>query len=197
MLSCHHVRIQFGGSRWIQRHTHRLTSNNATPLLCRTPSIRVQHSTVPRRFASSSTAGAARTKPWNSLTVAFAALVGIACVATAGSLLSRVDDAAGNSKRYASSAEIRKAIDELKLALPGEVVTDPSLLKTYGSSANSYHPASPHAVAVRVQSTEDVVKVVNVAKKYRIPVVPYSGATSLEGHYSGVRVQYYFTNVYS
>lgn len=40
---------------------------------------------------------------------------------------------------------------------------------------------------VRPRSTEDVVKVVDVARQYRIPVVPYSGATSLEGHFSGVR----------
>jgi len=39
---------------------------------------------------------------------------------------------------------------------------------------------------VRPKSTEDVVKIVNIAKKYRVPIVPYSGATSLEGHFSGV-----------
>ena len=37
-----------------------------------------------------------------------------------------------------------------------------------------------------VEIKEDVVKVVNIARKYRIPIVAYSGATSLEGHYSGV-----------
>ncbi|KAH9934931.1 FAD-linked oxidase-like protein [Fomitopsis serialis] len=46
-------------------------------------------------------------------------------------------------------------------------------------------PTSPHSVAVRPQSTEDVVKIVNIARKYRVPIVPYSGATSLEGHFSG------------
>ena len=39
---------------------------------------------------------------------------------------------------------------------------------------------------VRPKSTEDVVKVINIARKYRVPIVPYSGATSLEGHFSGV-----------
>ena len=37
-------------------------------------------------------------------------------------------------------------------------------------------------------STLDVVNVVKIAHKYRVPIVPYSGATSLEGHFSGVRV---------
>lgn len=50
-----------------------------------------------------------------------------------------------------------------------------------------YHPTSPHSIIVRVTSTEDVVKVVNIARKYRISVTPYSGATSLEGHFGGVR----------
>jgi FAD binding domain-containing protein len=36
-------------------------------------------------------------------------------------------------------------------------------------------------------STEDVVKTVNVARKYRMPIIPYSGGTSLEGHFAGVR----------
>jgi D-lactate dehydrogenase (cytochrome) len=36
-------------------------------------------------------------------------------------------------------------------------------------------------------STEDVVKIVNVARKYRMPIIPYSGGTSLEGHFAGVR----------
>ena len=38
------------------------------------------------------------------------------------------------------------------------------------------------------QSTEDVVKIVKIANQYRMPVIPYSGATSLEGHYRAVRL---------
>lgn len=37
------------------------------------------------------------------------------------------------------------------------------------------------------ESTDDVVKIVKIAIKYRMPVVPYSGATSLEGHFRAVR----------
>lgn len=36
-------------------------------------------------------------------------------------------------------------------------------------------------------STEDVVKIVNVARKHRMPIIPYSGGTSVEGHFAGVR----------
>ncbi|KAF8163177.1 FAD-linked oxidase-like protein [Crassisporium funariophilum] len=96
----------------------------------------------------------------------------------------------GNSKsssQYASPEELVLAIKELRMALPSPkaVTTDVDSLKTYGSSEHSYHPASPHAVIVRPTSTEDVVKVVNIARQYRVPITPYSGATSLEGHFSG------------
>ena len=102
---------------------------------------------------------------------------------------SAVSPLGGSSKRkYATPDEVQKAIAELREALPGQgaVSTNPDALATYGSSPNSYHPESPHSVVVHVTSTEDVVKVVNIARKYRVPIVAYSGATSLEGHFSGV-----------
>lgn len=43
-----------------------------------------------------------------------------------------------------------------------------------------------HSVVVYPESTEDVVKVVKIATKYRVPITAYSGATSLEGHCRGV-----------
>lgn len=90
--------------------------------------------------------------------------------------------------KYASHEELQLAIQELQAALdgPGATILDPKVLKAYGSSENSYHPESPHSVVVRAENTEDVVTVVNIARKYRVPIVPYSGATSLEGHFSGV-----------
>jgi D-lactate dehydrogenase (cytochrome) len=90
---------------------------------------------------------------------------------------------------YASPEELQLAIQELRKTFPGEhvVETDSETLRFYGSSENSYHPTSPHSVVVRMHSTEDVVKVVNLSRKYRVPLTAYSGATSLEGHFSGVR----------
>ncbi|KAI0029461.1 FAD-linked oxidase-like protein [Vararia minispora EC-137] len=89
-------------------------------------------------------------------------------------------------KPYASPEECTQAIDELRAALgAAKVLTNPTLLKMYGHSDNSYHPTSPHAVVVKPASTEDVVKIVNVARRWRMPITAYSGATSLEGHFSG------------
>lgn len=88
---------------------------------------------------------------------------------------------------YASQREVRLAIDELRKAFPGinAVTTHPDALKAYGFSENSYHPASPHSVVVRPKTTEDVVKIVNISRKFMLPITAYSGATSLEGHTSG------------
>lgn len=44
-------------------------------------------------------------------------------------------------------------------------------------------------MVVYPNSTEDVVKIVNISRKYRMPVVAYSGATSLEGQYRAVSDQ--------
>jgi hypothetical protein len=89
---------------------------------------------------------------------------------------------------YASPKELQLAIQELQDGFLGKttIQTDSETLRLYGSSENSYHPASPHSVVVHVRSTDDVVKVVNISRKYRVPLTAYSGATSLEGHFSGV-----------
>ncbi|KIK95032.1 hypothetical protein PAXRUDRAFT_141634 [Paxillus rubicundulus Ve08.2h10] len=103
------------------------------------------------------------------------------------SLLSSLDTPAPLSSSYGTTEDIKKAIEELRHALPGEhrVQTNRDTLVLHGSSENSYHPSSPHSVVVQVKSTEDVVKVVNISRKYKVPIVPYSGATSLEGHFNG------------
>ena len=43
-----------------------------------------------------------------------------------------------------------------------------------------------HSVVVYPENTDDVVEIVKIANKYRMPIVPYAGATSLEGQYRGV-----------
>lgn len=87
---------------------------------------------------------------------------------------------------YGTPQDVKKAIKELRQTFPqSRVSTDPDVLHLHGSSENSYHPSSPHSVVVQASSTEDVVKVVNISRKYRVPIIPYSGATSLEGHFNG------------
>ena len=125
--------------------------------------------------------------------VLFATLGGLAGVVIASTLSPTkaselVQGKPSFKHRYASPSEAQKAIEELKGIFQdkGRVLTDQETLETYGYSPNSYHHAAPHSVVVRVLSTEDVVKVVKVARKWRMPITAYSGGTSLEGHFGGV-----------
>ncbi|GJE86790.1 D-lactate dehydrogenase cytochrome oxidoreductase [Phanerochaete sordida] len=166
----------------------------APSLAANTATRRITPRLAGRRFAStSSSSGPQASAGSNVMLRGVLAGVGLSLAAVLVSyrlgLISIAGETAAASPnlRYASKEEVQKAVEELRVAFPDKntVSTDPDALKTYGSSPNSYHPESPHAAVIHVMSTEDVVKVVNIARKYRIPVVAYSGATSLEGHFSG------------
>ncbi|KAK1215299.1 D-lactate ferricytochrome c oxidoreductase [Marasmius sp. AFHP31] len=88
--------------------------------------------------------------------------------------------------KYGTADDFVKAVGELRETLSDSsdaVSTDPEDLRIHGFSENDYHPGSSHTVVVYPLSTEDVVKIVKIATKYRMPITPYSGATSLEGHF--------------
>ncbi|QRV75424.1 FAD-binding domain-containing protein [Ceratobasidium sp. AG-Ba] len=88
---------------------------------------------------------------------------------------------------YGSDEDFRRGIAELRAHFtePGTFSIDPDDLYDHGFSLNSYHHGAPHSVVVYPQNTDDVVWVMKVASRYKIPVVPYSGGTSLEGNFSG------------
>ncbi|KAF8824809.1 hypothetical protein HHX47_DHR7000628 [Lentinula edodes] len=93
---------------------------------------------------------------------------------------------------YGSPEDFGKAIEELKRTFPGEdiVSTDPEDVYNHGFSVNDYHPGISHSVVVYPSTTEDVVKIVKIATKYRMPITAYSGATSLEGQFRGVKIHF-------
>ncbi|KAF4564938.1 hypothetical protein EYR36_002881 [Pleurotus pulmonarius] len=97
----------------------------------------------------------------------------------------------GKKPRFGTPRDFQLAVAELKTVFPsnseddGQVSTDLDELERHGFSMYDHHPSAFHNVVVYPRSTEDVVKVVNVARKYRMPVIPYSGGTSVEGHTRG------------
>lgn len=102
---------------------------------------------------------------------------------------------AKNGTGYGSPEDFQKAIRELheafdpEEAAPGDLVTtNPDVLYDHGFSTLIHHEGMTHSVVVFPRSTEDVVKIVNVATKYKMPVIPYSGATNLEGHTRGTPI---------
>ncbi|CAE6409811.1 unnamed protein product [Rhizoctonia solani] len=130
--------------------------------------------------------------PTASSGTSYGTLAGIATISgLAGYFLSQsISDSKPNDALvtpvYATKATILKAITELEALFPkDDVSTDADVLRAHGFSDNSYHPSAPHSVVVLAHSTEDVVKIVKIANKYRIPVTAFSGGTSLEGHFGG------------
>ncbi|KAG5634793.1 hypothetical protein H0H81_000761 [Sphagnurus paluster] len=86
--------------------------------------------------------------------------------------------------RFGSPEDFKRAIEELRQAFPDPdtVSTDPEDLRIHGFSDYDYRPGRLHSVVFYPKSTEDVVQMVKIATQYKMPVIPYSGATSLEGH---------------
>ncbi|KAG8902292.1 hypothetical protein FRB99_004654 [Tulasnella sp. 403] len=80
--------------------------------------------------------------------------------------------------KFGTPEDFKAATDDLRSKLTDlKVSTDPDV---------SYHPAIAHSVVVFPASTQDVVETMKIATKYRMPVVAYSGGTSLEGHFAGI-----------
>lgn len=80
------------------------------------------------------------------------------------------------------------------------MVTDAEVLKAYGSPKYTTYMGSedarPHGVVVLPLSTSDVVAIVNIARKWDVPIVPFGNGTSLEDHTDGVRGLYLPHGIY-
>ncbi|WRT65326.1 uncharacterized protein IL334_002269 [Kwoniella shivajii] len=94
-----------------------------------------------------------------------------------------------NQPKYGSHKDYQSAIKDLNAYFSekgkeDKVSIDDADLETHGISDWSYHPAKKPTVVVWVDSTEEVQNVVKIAQKWKVPITPFSGGTSLEGHYS-------------
>ncbi|KAI7900657.1 uncharacterized protein BX663DRAFT_517139 [Cokeromyces recurvatus] len=87
-----------------------------------------------------------------------------------------------------SRETITKVFTELRRILPEEHVSvDEESLKQHGYSSNSYHNEGAPNIVVYPETTQQVSEIVKVANRYGVPVVPFSGGTSLEGHFTAPR----------
>lgn len=89
--------------------------------------------------------------------------------------------------KYCTAAERTRAFDEaIKLLGKDNVTTlENELLDHSDTYFNTHHPQEHERPGLIVfpSSTEEVSEIVKIANKYRVPVVPFSGGTSLEGHF--------------
>ncbi|KAK8961436.1 hypothetical protein KSP40_PGU015918 [Platanthera guangdongensis] len=74
-------------------------------------------------------------------------------------------------------------IEELRTILQDDMTLDYDERYFHGKPQNSFHKAvNVPDVVVYPRSQDDVQKIVIACNKYKVPVVPYGGATSIEGH---------------
>ncbi|KEZ41360.1 hypothetical protein SAPIO_CDS7474 [Scedosporium apiospermum] len=171
----------------------------------------------PRYSQTSNNAGssAPQSSKWTGSSVMAVALgAGIAGWATAslspetafvaGDLLPRLGGHktlldAGKRPRYANLKDMEKALDEIRQAFGHEdiISTDPEDLYAHGYS--EWSTTNPDGLPVAVaypRSTEEVSILARICYKYRVPIIPYSGGSSLEGNFSapygGISVDFAF-----
>lgn len=93
------------------------------------------------------------------------------------------------SSIYGAKAELEKALPEIQ-AILGEdgITTDPEELERHGFSDWSTYNIETRPIAVAFpKSTQEVSEMVKVCHKYRLPIIGYSGGTSLEGHFAATQ----------
>lgn len=145
---------------------------------------------VGSRPASSNARSVSSALPTSTIVVG---LVGLGSAAYAyglglgtGRAATSTRDTSPFKSKYGGPEEVQQAIRELQAALPSQVRVDPLTVAAYASSPHTYHPGSPHAVYVAATSTDDVVKVVNISRTYKVPIIPFGVGNSLEGQFAGV-----------
>ncbi|KAK2462670.1 hypothetical protein APHAL10511_005286 [Amanita phalloides] len=137
----------------------------------------------PVRSRYFTTSAASHSPPW-SWSACFVLISGVGTLAWC--YLSPSPATPSDHPQFGSKHDFHLAIQELKALFPdGAVSTDPDDLAAHGLSCSNYHLGALHSVIVYPRSTDDVVNVVRIATKYRMPLVPFGAATSLEGHTRG------------
>ncbi|RNJ60988.1 hypothetical protein D7B24_005077 [Verticillium nonalfalfae] len=98
-----------------------------------------------------------------------------------------LDGKPGRQPQYASMSQMERALKEIENSLGQEdiISTDPEDLHAHGYS--EWSSTNPEGLPVAVaypRSTEQVSAIARICNKYRIPIIPYSGGSSLEGNFS-------------
>lgn len=82
--------------------------------------------------------------------------------------------------------DTKAALDKIKAALkPDQITFDENETELHGASPWSHLATRRHAAVIFPESTVDVVAIVKACQEHNVPIVPYGGGTSLEGHTAG------------
>ncbi|OQE38463.1 hypothetical protein PENCOP_c008G06130 [Penicillium coprophilum] len=102
--------------------------------------------------------------------------------------------------QYGTVKDFEKAISELRAKLGEDTIgTDEEELQSHGYSEWSSLNADRLPVAIAYpKSTQEVSEIAKVCHKYRMPMIPYSGGSSLEANFSaphgGMTIDFAFMN---
>ncbi|KAL6698399.1 hypothetical protein J3F84DRAFT_271912 [Trichoderma pleuroticola] len=103
---------------------------------------------------------------------------------------------------FANRTEMKEAISDIVWELGNQkdiISTDPDDLHAHGySSWSSVNPDELPVAVAYPRDTEQVATIVRVCHRHRVPVIPFSGGTSLEGNFSapygGVSIDFAYMN---
>ncbi|KAL2425959.1 D-lactate dehydrogenase [cytochrome], mitochondrial [Exophiala dermatitidis] len=119
-------------------------------------------------------------------------------VTDAGSHADELQPRAQKPPKYATKKELEKGIEELRGLLGEDAVsTDDEDLRAHGYSEwSSINIDQLPVVVAYPKTTEEVSQIAKVAWKYKIPMIPYSGGSSLEANFSapfgGISIDFAF-----
>ncbi|KAI9760573.1 MAG: hypothetical protein M1835_000143, partial [Candelina submexicana] len=133
---------------------------------------------APKRSSSSWTTGTA---------LLLAAFTGsLAYVYGISNTESQLHEAKNKRTSYGSAKDFENAINELRGLLSEDTIsTDDEDLRNHGYSEWSSINIDQLPVAVAYpKTTDEVSQIAKVCHKYRVPMIPYSGGTSLEANFS-------------
>ncbi|BAP72413.1 D-lactate dehydrogenase [cytochrome] [Kluyveromyces marxianus] len=105
--------------------------------------------------------------------------------------IARLEDL--DSPKYCDKKTFATAVEELKQVLdnnPENFSDAKSDLDSHSDTYFNSHHATPEQrpeIVLFPRNTEDVSKLLKICHKYSIPVIPFSGGTSLEGHFMPTR----------
>ncbi|KAI9757368.1 MAG: hypothetical protein M4579_003482 [Chaenotheca gracillima] len=123
---------------------------------------------------------------WVGALITGSALLYVNADARARSSLAHVWDWNNTGPQYGDAKEMEKAIQELKQKLSEDAIsTDDEDLIAHGYSEWSTTNIERLPVAVAYpRSTEEVSQIARTCCLYRVPMIPFSGGSSLEGNFS-------------
>ncbi|KAL2212032.1 hypothetical protein CC79DRAFT_1393282 [Sarocladium strictum] len=103
-------------------------------------------------------------------------------------------------QEYADVSQMEKALAEIRSSIPDHdtiISTDPDDLHAHGYSEWSSVNCERLPVAVAYpRDTQDVSTIARICSKWRVPMIPYSGGSSIEGHigapFGGISIDFAF-----